>query len=175
MPNVSEVPWLRKWFAASAVIGRFIFTQRNNFKSRQLLLFNWNRARVKDQANRASQTGKCHLLGLCSSSLTVRGYFTGKPVYFNASLSTRERDWENPPPLLLLSWQNIFHGSMPLDQLYLARPLPCLSNYRSPVKGLYLCGSGSHPGLLFTNTSAWWRHKDDKRCFFNPTKMLLCC
>lgn len=61
---------------------------------------------------------------------------------------------------------------MPLDQLYLARPLPSLSNYRSPVKGLYLCGSGSHPGLLFTNTAAWWRHKDDKRCYFNPTK---CC
>lgn len=37
---------------------------------------------------------------------------------------------------------------MSLDQLYLARPLPSLSDYRSPIKGLYLCGSGSHPGLL---------------------------
>lgn len=37
---------------------------------------------------------------------------------------------------------------MSLDQLYLARPLPSLSDYCSPVKGLYLCGSGSHPGLL---------------------------
>lgn len=36
---------------------------------------------------------------------------------------------------------------MSLDQLYLARPLPSLSDYRSPVRGLYLCGSGSHPGL----------------------------
>lgn len=36
---------------------------------------------------------------------------------------------------------------MSLDQLYLARPLPSLSDYRSPIKGLYLCGSGSHPGL----------------------------
>lgn len=43
--------------------------------------------------------------------------------------------------------QNIFHGSMSLDQLYLARPLPSVADYRSPVKGLYLCGSGSHPGL----------------------------
>lgn len=84
----------------------------------------------------------------------------------------RERETERNPPVVFLSWQNIFHGSMPLDQLYLARPLPSLSNYRSPVKGLYLCGSGSHPGLLFTNTAAWWRHKDDKRCFFNPAK---CC
>lgn len=39
---------------------------------------------------------------------------------------------------------------MSLDQLYLARPLPFLSNYRSPIKGLYLCGSGCHPGLLLT-------------------------
>lgn len=37
---------------------------------------------------------------------------------------------------------------MSLDQLYLARPLPSLADYRSPIKGLYLCGSGSHPGLL---------------------------
>lgn len=38
---------------------------------------------------------------------------------------------------------------MSLDQLYLARPLPSISDYRSPIKGLYLCGSGSHPGLFF--------------------------
>lgn len=48
--------------------------------------------------------------------------------------------------------QNIFHGSMSLDQLYLARPLPSISDYRAPIKGLYLCGSGSHPGwFLFVN------------------------
>lgn len=35
---------------------------------------------------------------------------------------------------------------MSLDQLYLARPLPSISDYRAPIKGLYLCGSGSHPG-----------------------------
>lgn len=46
-----------------------------------------------------------------------------------------------------ISPQNIFHGAMSLDQLYLARPLPSIANYRSPIKGLYICGSGSHPGL----------------------------
>ncbi|XP_018621573.1 pyridine nucleotide-disulfide oxidoreductase domain-containing protein 2 isoform X2 [Scleropages formosus] len=45
-----------------------------------------------------------------------------------------------------LTGGNIFHGAMSLDQLYLARPLPSVSSYRSPVKGLYLCGSGCHPG-----------------------------
>ncbi|XP_044881655.1 pyridine nucleotide-disulfide oxidoreductase domain-containing protein 2 isoform X4 [Mauremys mutica] len=41
---------------------------------------------------------------------------------------------------------NIFHGAMSLDQLYFARPVPSYSGYRSPVPGLYLCGSGAHPG-----------------------------
>ncbi|XP_009701492.1 PREDICTED: pyridine nucleotide-disulfide oxidoreductase domain-containing protein 2, partial [Cariama cristata] len=41
---------------------------------------------------------------------------------------------------------NIFHGGMSLDQLYFARPAPAYSGYRSPIPGLYLCGSGAHPG-----------------------------
>jgi phytoene dehydrogenase-like protein len=41
---------------------------------------------------------------------------------------------------------NIFHGAMFLDQLFGARPLPELSDYRTPVAGYYLCGSGTHPG-----------------------------
>ncbi|KAI5108078.1 pyridine nucleotide-disulfide oxidoreductase domain-containing protein 2, partial [Silurus meridionalis] len=45
-----------------------------------------------------------------------------------------------------LTGGNIFHGAMSLDQLYIARPLPSIAHYRTPVKGLYLCGSGSHPG-----------------------------
>ncbi|KAF2980231.1 hypothetical protein EK904_014383, partial [Melospiza melodia maxima] len=45
-----------------------------------------------------------------------------------------------------LCWQNIFHGGMSLDQLYFARPVPSYSGYRSPIPGLYLCGSGAHPG-----------------------------
>ncbi|XP_051883412.1 pyridine nucleotide-disulfide oxidoreductase domain-containing protein 2 [Pristis pectinata] len=45
-----------------------------------------------------------------------------------------------------LTGGNIFHGAMSLDQLYLTRPSALYSGYRSPVKGLYLCGSGAHPG-----------------------------
>lgn len=41
---------------------------------------------------------------------------------------------------------NIFHGAMFLDQLFGSRPLPELSGYRTPVRGYYLCGSGTHPG-----------------------------
>ncbi|KAK9228110.1 hypothetical protein WN944_021058 [Citrus x changshan-huyou] len=41
---------------------------------------------------------------------------------------------------------NIFHGAMGLDSLFLMRPVKGWSGYRTPVRGLYLCGSGSHPG-----------------------------
>jgi phytoene dehydrogenase-like protein len=45
-----------------------------------------------------------------------------------------------------LTGGNIFHGAMGLNQLYFTRPTLVYSDYRSPVNGLYLCGSGTHPG-----------------------------
>jgi phytoene dehydrogenase-like protein len=41
---------------------------------------------------------------------------------------------------------DIFHGALSLDQMYSARPMLGYADYRSPVKGLYLCGAGTHPG-----------------------------
>ncbi len=41
---------------------------------------------------------------------------------------------------------DIFHGQLALDQLFSARPVLGHGSYRSPLKGLYLCGSGTHPG-----------------------------
>ena len=41
---------------------------------------------------------------------------------------------------------NIFHGEMSLDQMFVLRPVAGWAKYRTPVKGLYLCGSGAHPG-----------------------------
>ena len=41
---------------------------------------------------------------------------------------------------------DIFHGAMTLDQIFSARPMLGYADYRSPVAGLYLCGSGTHPG-----------------------------
>ena len=41
---------------------------------------------------------------------------------------------------------DIMHGSLGLDQIFSARPLLGHADYRTPVKGLYLCGSGAHPG-----------------------------
>jgi phytoene dehydrogenase-like protein len=41
---------------------------------------------------------------------------------------------------------DIFHGALHADQLYHARPMKGHGDYRAPLPGLYLCGSGSHPG-----------------------------
>jgi len=41
---------------------------------------------------------------------------------------------------------DIFHGRLSLEQLFSSRPVLGHADYRSPLKGLYLCGSGAHPG-----------------------------
>ncbi|MGE0717025.1 MAG: phytoene desaturase family protein [Alphaproteobacteria bacterium] len=41
---------------------------------------------------------------------------------------------------------HIFHGELQADQLFFARPAPHWADYRSPIAGLYQCGSSAHPG-----------------------------
>ena len=41
---------------------------------------------------------------------------------------------------------DIFHGQLTLDQMYSNRPVLGYGNYRGPLEGLYMCGSGTHPG-----------------------------
>lgn len=41
---------------------------------------------------------------------------------------------------------NIFHGEMSLDQMFVMRPVAGWARYRTPIRNLYLCGSGAHPG-----------------------------
>ncbi|KAK4262173.1 hypothetical protein QN277_027759 [Acacia crassicarpa] len=58
-------------------------------------------------------------------------------------------DMLTPPDLereIGLTGGNIFHGAMGLDSLFLMRPVKGWSGYKTPLKGLYLCGSGAHPG-----------------------------
>jgi len=45
-----------------------------------------------------------------------------------------------------LTGGNIFQGSMSLHQLFSMRPVAGWSDYRTPIEGLYLCGSAAHPG-----------------------------
>ena len=50
-----------------------------------------------------------------------------------------EREWG-------LTEGNIFQGELTLEQLFFLRPAPGWARYTTPIKGLYLCGSATHPG-----------------------------
>jgi phytoene dehydrogenase-like protein len=45
-----------------------------------------------------------------------------------------------------LTGGNIFQGAMTLGQLFFLRPVAGYANYRTPIRGLYLCGAAAHPG-----------------------------
>ena len=45
-----------------------------------------------------------------------------------------------------LSEGNIFQGELSLEQLFFLRPAPGWARYRTPIRGLYMAGSGAHPG-----------------------------
>ena len=48
---------------------------------------------------------------------------------------------------------HMFHGELALDQLFTMRPLLGHARYRSPIRGLYLCGAGTHPGGFMSGVS----------------------
>jgi phytoene dehydrogenase-like protein len=52
-----------------------------------------------------------------------------------------------------LTGGHIFHGELALDQVFTMRPFLDGSRYRSPIRNLYLCGSGTHPGTGLTGGS----------------------
>jgi phytoene dehydrogenase-like protein len=52
-----------------------------------------------------------------------------------------------------LTGGHIFHGELSLDQLFTMRPVLGWARYATPLTGLYLCGSGTHPGSGLTGLS----------------------
>jgi len=54
-----------------------------------------------------------------------------------------------------LAGGDIFHGALDLDQQWAARPMLGYGDYRTPLKNLYLCGSGAHPDRGVTGVPAY--------------------
>jgi phytoene dehydrogenase-like protein len=52
-----------------------------------------------------------------------------------------------------LTGGHIFHGELALDQFFTMRPLLDWARYKTPIRNLYLCGSGTHPGAGLTGGS----------------------
>ena len=74
---------------------------------------------------------------------TVEGYAPGFAGTVQAAHVVTPLDLERTYGL---TEGNIFHGDLHVGQLFSMRPTPEWSRYRTPVRGLYLCGAGAHPG-----------------------------
>jgi phytoene dehydrogenase-like protein len=69
-----------------------------------------------------------------------------------------EREWG-------LTGGHVFHGELSLDQFFAMRPLLGFGQYRTPIKDLFLCGSGAHPGTGLTGGSGMNAAKEVLRSF----------
>lgn len=85
--------------------------------------------RRKDLGERVLEILEAHVTNLRSLVLAME-------VLTPADLETRYG----------LAGGHIFHGEMTLNQMYVLRPVAGWGRYRTPIRGLYLGGSGSHPG-----------------------------
>jgi phytoene dehydrogenase-like protein len=54
-----------------------------------------------------------------------------------------------------LTGGNIFQGAMTLNQLFVLRPVVGWAGYRTPIKGLFLCGAAAHPGGGVIGSAGW--------------------
>jgi phytoene dehydrogenase-like protein len=54
-----------------------------------------------------------------------------------------------------LTGGNIFQGAMTPNQLFFLRPVVGFAGYRTPLRGLYLCGSAAHPGGGVIGAAGW--------------------
>jgi phytoene dehydrogenase-like protein len=64
-----------------------------------------------------------------------------------------------PPPEMERLWGitggNIMQGAMGLSNVFSFRPAPGYADYRTPIKGLYLCGAAAHPGGGVMGAAGW--------------------
>src|SRR5439155_655989 len=81
---------------------------------------------------------------------TLGQYAPGLPGLVEASQIITPQDLEETYGM---TGGHVFHGELALDQMFTMRPLLDWARYRTPIRGLYLCGSGTHPGDGLTGAS----------------------
>jgi len=74
---------------------------------------------------------------------TLEGYMPGLTASIEARQVLSPVDLES---LLGISGGHALHGDMSFDQLFTLRPVRGHADYRTPIRDLYLCGAGTHPG-----------------------------
>src|SRR5258708_10566138 len=81
---------------------------------------------------------------------TLEAYAPGVPTLVDHGQVITPLDLEQ---VYGLTGGHIHHGELALDQLFTMRPTLGWADYRTPLRGLYLCGSGTHPGNALTGAS----------------------
>lgn len=71
-----------------------------------------------------------------------------------------------------LTGGNICHGEMSIDQMFFMRPLPKHADFRTPIRNLYLCGAGCHPGGGVMGAPGYIAAKIVKKDFRSPKHWL---
>ena len=59
-----------------------------------------------------------------------------------------------------LTGGHLYHAEMALDQIFFMRPIPGWARYHTPIKNLYLCGSGTHPGGGITGLPGYYAARE---------------
>jgi len=81
---------------------------------------------------------------------TLAAYAPNLPGLIEAMQVTTPQDLETSYGF---TGGHIFHGELALDQLFTMRPVLDWARYKTPIRGLYLCGSATHPGNGLTGAS----------------------
>jgi phytoene dehydrogenase-like protein len=81
---------------------------------------------------------------------TLSAYAPNLPNIVEASHVITPRDLETEYGF---TGGHIFHGELALDQLFTMRPALDWARYQTPIRGLFLCGNGTHPGNGLTGAS----------------------
>jgi phytoene dehydrogenase-like protein len=136
----SEHPWLdvrvpTAWDTATATQARQCLSIVVHYAPYELRGADWDQSRGDLEAG-VIRTLDEYAPGL-SSSIVARQVLTPRDIEHRTGMTGG----------------HIHHGEPGLDQLFVMRPVMGWARYRTPVKGLYLCGSGTHPGLGLTGGS----------------------
>jgi phytoene dehydrogenase-like protein len=101
------------------------------------------RLRSGDWESRRAELGKITVRTLSEYSPNLCALVEGMQVITPQDLETKYG----------FTGGHVFHGELALDQLFTMRPVLDWARYKTPIRGLYLCGSGTHPGNGLTGAS----------------------
>ncbi len=127
--RVSRAPWLEARNDGVAVDGRHRVEVHMQFAPYALAEGTWDETRRESLGNLAVEVLSRHAPGL-EAAIVERSVLSPRDL-------EEAEGWPQGQP---------YHAELALDQALWMRPVPALARYRTPIRGLYLCGPAMHPG-----------------------------